>query len=530
MYERLFVAKQTLNYHDLLREDHKGTPIVWMTAFVRKKNGLVFIQYRLNHDKTTYLSPRIVSSRLDDLSDDECRAVVKKAIEGAPKVAHSKDQLKQHQNQSGRIRLPSKPKQDKDTPAKDRHYFRREHEGINNQVAFAKAYSEKRRLRVQYKLLNDDTLYTAPSYLSNWMLGKDLLFANAEIKRWRNEHNQNVGTPDRLYPDFFKKHEFEFLRFLKTRAATADSYYGYLGKYVFPFFVGKLQESKIDRWSSHYVDFRNFLELSGLKPVTINKVYTGLRRYFDFLLWKGHYKVLYDPINETVKNQATAEVSLPGRLPNWDDLYRLISRMPPCKERWVIAIQCAFGLRISESLAADRYDIFGKESQYLLDNNPLIRQITKEFTNCFLFLSCKKAYKRDPSFQAVRKVIEIDEEPKSGPYIAVCIDKNFAKLMVQMIKNDEDLDEREDFGYGHVKKFLKEQMSLESNEFKFNLWTLHDFRRSSVTLKVISWGSKIGYVGAVHGHKSESTTKRYLQNAEIHQRLWSKGKDIEIND
>lgn len=512
---------------DLLREDHKSLEISWITAFIRRRNDKVLIQYRINGDVSTYYSPRAFSKIFDNQNDDETRVIIRKVTSSFNEKKSRLNRSKSSSKSKGRILRKS---QNADTPADDRHYFNTQHFKTQFHISYAKAFIDGNRIRVQYKLVGDKKLFTSPSSLTNWMVGRDLAYINNEIQRWKNFNNENVGSYKTIYPEFFRRHELEFLKFLKVRSSTADGYYRLLGKYIFSFFIGKLDEYNVNRWSDHYVEFRKFLENSGLSSVSINKVYAAMRRYFDFLIWKGEYKFLYDPINEAIKNQGKSQISLPGILPKWQDLYQFILSLPRGRERWVMTLMSSFGLRVSEALAADRYDLLGKtEIEEELRNNDLINGVVSRHKNCFLFLSCKKAYKRDISYDVVRKAIEIDEDPKTGHYYAVCTHLDFANLLIDMINSGED-ELGDEVTYDSLVRYLQSNSGTYdvNPEFMFEKWTMHDFRRSSVTLKLIEWND-LKDVGLVHGHKSLTTTERYNQLAIQNRKIWSKGRGLKIN-
>ncbi len=411
-----------------------------------------------------------------------------------------------------------------ETSAEIRTYFKPEHKADEVVITFAKPYRDTLgRTKVQYKIGSDKTIHVTPRHLCAWLDDQDVLFARAEIRNWKDRVNESVGSYGLVYPEFFKKHQDEFIRFVgrTARASTVDNYYSALGRYVFPFFVSKLHENNVSKWADHYPAFRSFvLEAAGISFT--NSVLTALRRYLGFLEYKGIYKQLHAPKNEKARRDRKEGKVLPGELPSWEDVASYISRLNPGYFRWLLTLCIAFGIRISEAMMVEEAHLLGKEEmESMSKNNDFLNRVNSKYKPV-AFLSVDGAEKRDLVNKEVARILgEPTDDPKTGPYTAACISKEMGLLVVEMLANGEH---EKPEGFDKIKACaMIQEMAVDNSAFQFDKWRFHDGRRFHITMLALEWG-EFWDVAQAHGHASVETTKRYYQWGLVQRRKKKSGK------
>lgn len=399
-----------------------------------------------------------------------------------------------------------------DATTRGRNYFLPKHRGSGPSLVITSVWfhrrGKQRQVYVGYKLLYEGK-FRAPRNLSAWLDDKDDAFIGKEVEEWQRRVNQDTDHIDEYFPDFFLKHRPEFLRWCKKTAEpqTIEGYLSYLGRYVFPFFIQRLREPSPQKWGDHLTRWQEYLATKIQTPRGRNIVRTAFRRYLKFLKDRGAVKVLNLPINENERRLHREGEQLPGDLPQWNDVYDWLVTLPAGRHRWVITLCAAFGVRVSEALAARHTDLIG--SELLVDierTNDIVRQcVQKDLV--VGFLNVYEAQKRKVSNEVVKRTIgDAKDDPKSGPYVAACSNGRLAGLIVDMIHRKEY---EGDANSDDIRKAIKVQADVKP-EYPFSSYTPHDFRRLHITLQVFDLESFF-LVSQVHGHASEETTKKYYQ-------------------
>jgi hypothetical protein len=94
---------------------------------------------------------------------------------------------------------------------------------------------------------------------------------------------------------------------------------------------------------------------------------------------------------------------------------------------------------------------------------------------------------------------EDDTEPKSGPYVAACIDIETAKFIQQLVKNKE-------FEFPAPNSLYDVFDSLPDG---YDSWRYHHFRKWHETWLGLGWGAEDA--AQCHGHSRVVSTKHYIQ-------------------
>jgi integrase len=366
-------------------------------------------------------------------------------------------------------------------------------------------------VRVQYRLDNSQQLFFAPTPLTAWLVGHDKEFVQKEIEGWKSRVNQVRGDLEYLLPEFFKKQESKFIRFAGRNAdsATVEAYYRDLGLFVFPFFVGKLRESDVSKWSDSYPQFREFLLEHFGSPSSVNRVLTALRRYLKFLTYSGKYKVLHSIQNEPIARDQRGGKVLPGTLPFWEDVAKYLKSIAPSYQRWCLIISAAFGTRVSESTMAELVHLIGKNDLAVMEKtNDVVAKLNSKYKP-LAFLSVIGAEKVKIVNKRVLAILgESDDDPKTGPYTAVCVSKDLAKMIMDAIAAGEHL-KPDKFTKNMAGTFMS-TLPADESPYRFDKYTFHDFRRLHITLLTLEW-SDFWDVAQAHGHKGIKQTQDYFQ-------------------
>jgi integrase len=404
----------------------------------------------------------------------------------------------------------SKSRQDATT--RDRTYLRLEHQAPGPAFAITSVWFERRGKKKQvctsYKLLGDG-IYRTPRSLSIWLDDKDDVFIAKELENWKAKVNQETDFASAHFPDFFLRQRTDFLKWCAKSAKpiTIEGYLFFLGRFVFPFFVQRMREPSPERWKGSYQEWDEHISRSLASQSARNRARTALRRYLKYLKAKGHVEAPILPSNETSRKPQREGDVLPGELPDWGHVRDWLVSLPPGKARWIVTICAAFGVRISEAMAAQPEHLIGEAHlEEIQRTNDLIRK-AHETGPAVAFLSVIEARKRRiRDVSIVRAIGDVDDDPKTGPYLACCTSSELAELIVQLIMNGEH---EGPASYDLAYRFIKEQTDLDPS-YPFSLYSPHDFRRLHITLQTFEFQSFF-IVAQLHGHSSEETTKKYYQ-------------------
>lgn len=257
-----------------------------------------------------------------------------------------------------------------DETTKNRNYFRKEHTLPGPPIILSSVWwvfrGKQNQVHVSYKVLGEGQ-FRSPRKLCKWLDGKPPEFITHELNLWKERVNRVSDSPDAYLPDFFLKHQTEFIKWChKTaRQSTVQSYLGLLAQHVFPFFTIRMRESDVRKWGKLISEYNRFIEHKIKTVRSRNTARTALRRYLKFLIYKGALSEMPTILNEAESLKAQEKV-LPGdKLPSWVHIHRWISSLPRGRSRWVITLCAAFGIWVSEALAARPGDLIGKAQ---LDN------------------------------------------------------------------------------------------------------------------------------------------------------------------
>ena len=413
--------------------------------------------------------------------------------------------------------------QNEETKGSDRTYFKDAHLGNGPPIIVLSAYPNKKKhqktgvAEVGYKVF-DGSKHKCPRSRSRWLDGKPLEFIEAELQSWKDRVNRAAEVEGRYFPDFYSKHRAAFLKWCHKTAkqSTISGYESHLGNHIFPYFCLRLRKDEPKEWADHITNWEKYLEKKVDTPRTRNYARSALRRYFKFLFSRRIIDDIPSFYNEPERSKGPQEQVIPGdTLPDWSDIVGWLKTLPPGRERFVITVAAAFGIRPSEALGADKYKLIGGNE---IDSYPskahIINQARKHDV-ASLFLEVDFAVKKKQGDSTITKVIgEIDDDPKSGPYLASCIDHEIANFLLELISNKENEDTVD---YDHVYKYLKAN-ATDFNGFPFSQYALRDFRRYHITMSAYAYGD-LFLVARLHGQKSEEIVKRYYQWEQTRRRI-----------
>lgn len=396
---------------------------------------------------------------------------------------------------------------------RNRTYFRAEHLAPGPLLIVTSVWIQRRgksnTVSAGYKLI-DGGIFRCPRSTTAWLDDKEDVFVEKELEDWKARVNQDTGFRSEFFPDFFLRHKNEFIRWCKKSAkgVSIEGYLFYLGRFVFPFFVQKMRENDIVKWRSSYSDWDTFLATSLESLDSRNKARTALRRYLKFVEAKGDLKEnLLMPRNELARRSSREGDVIPGELPYWADITNWLRSLQPGKIRWVLTICAAFGVRISEGLAAEPEQLIGADDIDRAELGNRVIQRARETGSMVAFLVVDEAQKRPvKDVSVVRIVGDVDDEPKTGPYTAGCSSPELGQLLLELCDAKEFEGEIE---YDTVYNFIKSQANIDQ-DYPFSSYSPHDFRRLHITLQTLDLLSFF-IVSQLHGQKSEDVAKRYYQ-------------------
>lgn len=405
------------------------------------------------------------------------------------------------------------PTQDQTT--KTRTYFKSEHEGsLLSSVYFIRTKAPPGGVKVCYDLRNGILCQATPRAQCKWLDPHDDAFVKQELAMWRKRINGDREL-DPLEPQFFLKQRQDFVHWLQKTAklATIQEHLRNLTHHVFPYFVGLRKQPEPARWVKLYSDFYTFLENSGNSVQTRNHIRTATNRYLVYLREKhnAHGAVLL-PM-EQIRRSTQEPVAFPSqRLPSYPELdswYRTVSL--PLRERWTLLLMLAFGVRFSEALAATPSDLLGEgDAENIKSSSDVVSAILKAYSPT-AFLQITKAVKRPLKHKAVIHLAgALDDTPKSGDYVAACFSTEFSAHL-EAFAEEWDLKPatQQDYIVAYNRILKAVDATSSSSDLAFNEYHPHDFRRLSVTMKVMSMQNTY-YTSRIHGH-GEEVSKGYLQ-------------------
>ena len=394
-----------------------------------------------------------------------------------------------------------------------KNFFREDHEKLGLFVSWADAFDRgSSYISIQYKIKGDSKQYRSPRSKTAWLDAKDLEYAKLKTLKWKNSNNNSLGIGNEV-PAFYLEHQKEYLNWLfnTARHTTIETYNSDLIRYVFPYFIKRLELNSPSKWDDDAVTrWESFLYNHIKHPETRNKKRTSLRRYLRFLKQTGRIKKRPEILNEPIKRKSSTETPIPGELPEWTDVVKWIRQLPPGRFRFIKALGAAFGTRVSESCAIEELDIFGEESAGHIDSkNDYIRQIIDANVGA-LFMNVRVAVKKKIDPQILRMLgEEPSKEPKSGPYTAVCTSPEMAQLVIDLIENGEHL---EDLSMNSILSQFA-STSTDNSEFRFSEYRSHDDRRLNITLQCLDLNlpDRIDICCQTHGHSNRETFAKYFQ-------------------
>jgi len=395
-----------------------------------------------------------------------------------------------------------------------KNFLRKIHEGQSHYISFANAYERHNGcIYVQYQLAGTRKKHWAPRVKTAWLDEKGLDYARMVVRRWKEANQNSIGTLESI-PQFYQSHRKEYLKFLRNTArhTTIEGYENALFQYIFPYFVGRLELNHPKKWTQDVVkQWDSILSNHLNKASTRNRKRTALRRYLEFLYRKNLIKTLPIILGEAVVRDMQ-ETPIPGELPTWDDVADWFSKMPKGRYRFVRAVSCAFGLRISESIAIEYEDFLGQKDIGDLSARGGFYETLIEQKAAVLYLNVDKAKKKQVSDELVKLLGEKqDNDPKSRKYIACCTNATMGKLIYSMIENGEhEMPLTRDEVYK-----IKKDIQRDPSPFKFDKYNPHDDRRLNITLQCLDLQKKIPDVIEVvcmlHGQNSREVFNRYFQ-------------------
>jgi hypothetical protein len=423
------------------------------------------------------------------------------------------DRKKDKHSSNGRRGPNAKTKKDmvKEMP---KNFFRKEHEKKGFNITFANAYDRKNGcIYIQYSLLGSRKKYWAPRSKTAWLDEKGLEYAQNVARRWKEANQNSIGHIEAV-PSFYLQHRKEFIKFLynTARHTTIEGYENALIQYVFPYFVGKLELNHPKKWNQDVVrQWDAILEKFIPKASSRNRKRTALRRYFEFLYKKNLIKTIPLIVGEPVVRE-TDETPIPGDLPTWTDVVEWFRRMPKGRYRFVRAVSCAFGLRISEAMAVKYEDFLGaRDIEDLAARGGFYEMLIEEKAGV-LYLNVDKADKKQVNKELVSLIGERqDSEPKSRRYTACCTSEEMGLLIYEMIESGEH---EEPLSRDDIYR-IKSTIQKDDSSFRFHKYNPHDDRRLNITLQCLDLQKKIPDVVEVvcmlHGQNSREVFKKYFQ-------------------
>ena len=402
------------------------------------------------------------------------------------------------------------------------NYFKSEHEKSGHFITWAEAVDRgKGCISVVYKVLGDNKQHRAPRWKAIWLDANGLDHAKLVVLGWKKANNNSSGK-GKLLPQFYLSHRRAFVKWLANtcRPTTISGYEASLEQYIFPYFVERLALTSPKNWNQEAVSkwdasLSTHLNESGSR----NRKRTALSRYLRFLKQKNEIQTIPQIIFESSRRK-TKETLIPGDLPSWSDALAWLKTLPPGRFRFIRAVTISFGLRISEAFAVKEEDFIGaSHKDDLLVRNDFVSNLVSKGIGA-LFLEVTKAKKKNISSDLLKLLGgEDNQEPKSGPYTACCINKDLAEFVISLIENGEH---REELTSEKVYKIIKELPADQSN-YKFNLYNPHDDRRLNITLQCLDMSTDINDFVEIccqlHGQASRDVFARYFQWGQMQRRI-----------
>ena len=183
---------------------------------------------------------------------------------------------------------------------------------------------------------------------------------------------------------------------------------------------------------------------------------------------------------------------------------------------WIVTLIAIFGVRIGEAMARTTGDLIGDaDTDSLLAYEDLIKQ-AMQTCQPKAFLIVDTAIKKPiRNKELARQHGEAEDDPKSGPYVAACLNMKLAEFLVEVIERRSEKDEpvytEQDYPvlYHRVAEAIRNSVSPVFNKF-----SPHDFRRLSTTMKIMQV-PEFHLIGRLHGHSAETSKKYHQQGLEM---------------
>ncbi len=483
---------------DYIRDEHRRLATS-VAAYIENRGGRPRARYCLNGEKKLYLANAEANLAIRSWSVDEAREdILSWELTFAPGPKH----LRRPPRSSKVILKP----QNRLTKIEDRTYYAPSH--INNPktvVRHAWSRADGKRMNVLYRLNGDRKIFKSPRVLTAWLDGLSLDKIKDELERWIKRENGWDDSLEKAFSETYLEHRVRFLKWLsadgRVQSGTLATYEMQLARYVFPFF--RKFRLKENQWGENLGKWSQWLALQGIEAETRNRVRTAVRRWLKYGIYFGLWTTAV-PADERVSKTKDKRPIPFDYLPKHDEVLAVIKALPPSRERWLLAMVMGFGVRVSEALAMTSANLLGKTQiasdshRTTVASNYVVRH-GKGAYKPFLMMDVNERVREGNSEIALIVKQEDDTEPKSGPYVAVCLDIETAKFIQQLVKNKE-------FELPEPNSLYDVFDDLPDG---YDSWRYHHFRKWHETWVGLGWGAEDA--AQSHGHSRVVATKRYIQ-------------------
>lgn len=380
-------------------------------------------------------------------------------------------------------------------------YFKPTH---RNSLYIISAWFERRgnknQVHVSYQI--KDGKFRTPRQQCKHLDNKEDALITRELRRWKDRVNGTPGLSAERSPlPSYLKHRSYYIKWLARTAtsSTINNYIHDLETHCFGYFYGIRSIDKVEKFPKFYSEWITWLQKTGKASKTIKHCVQALRKYIAFLSYQKGYSAIPLPVSPPLKKE---EASLPGNLlPGWEEIVIWLKSLPPGPERWAITLMAAFGIRVSESLAMTRSNLFGKKDVDQLTTNQLIQHVVSKH-NPLLFLAVDVAVKQNIADKNVILYTQFTNKPKTGSYISACYNREIAVFIQKLVKNHEY--------EGTTTKDKTRKAIRQSRHPILSQYSNHDLRGLNITLQAIDIRD-FEIVSRLHGHKSVQVTQGYYK-------------------
>ena len=285
----------------------------------------------------------------------------------------------------------------------------------------------------------------------------------------------------KLFNEYVKHYKYKSENTIESYEQAVKQYYEFMNVNGF-----NTEDDIISNSSwSNLIMFRNMLEEKQLNPYTINARLSGLKSFFNFLVYA---RIISENPMDTIEKVSTNSVEQKTDFLTHEEYMRLLNiigtKLPNVKQDnfeyvskrdlLMVGLVLQTGLRISEvlSLTVNQIDTENKRIR-VLGKGKKLREVV--FTDDVLTLL--------QDYTDVRNTIEIKDTD------ILFLSKNGKKMSRQNINVN-------------LKKYC-ERAGIDKNI------TPHSLRHTSITQMGES-GMSVAKISAVAGHSSTTTTSRYL--------------------